>query len=261
MAAKPTREARDIPQFESLEPRLLLSGTTYLVNSLADVVAVDGVVTLREAAEAANTNLAVNEAAAGSATETDVITFDEAALQAEAGPGNPLTITLGGTRLTVYDDLEIQGLGEDVLTIDANGLSRVLYVSGGATEVELIGLTITGGTVTTTFSGGGGIYNDRAVLTLRKALISGNSAYDEGGGIHNYLGTVTFTDSTVSDNWVEGDYSAGGGIYNRGTLTLTRSTVSDNSGRGDYSQGGGIYSRGALTLTNSIVSGNWAKGT
>ena len=65
---------------EALEPRLLLDGTSYLVNSLADVVATDGVVTLREAIEAANTNAAVHDAPAGSADEIDLITFDQAAL-------------------------------------------------------------------------------------------------------------------------------------------------------------------------------------
>ena len=64
------------PSAEALEPRLLLSGMTFLVNSLADAVAADGVVTLREAIQAANTNLAVNEAPAGSAAEADIITFD-----------------------------------------------------------------------------------------------------------------------------------------------------------------------------------------
>ncbi len=47
------------PVFEGLEPRLLLSGTSYLVNSLGDVVADDGVVALREEIEAADTNLTV----------------------------------------------------------------------------------------------------------------------------------------------------------------------------------------------------------
>ena len=52
MAARQSRESRAVPQFESLEPRLLLSGTIYIVDSLADAVGPDGVVTLREAIEA-----------------------------------------------------------------------------------------------------------------------------------------------------------------------------------------------------------------
>ena len=48
---------------------------------------------MREAIEAAN-----------AFTGEDVITFDQTALQAEAGAGNPLTIRLGGTQLDITDD-------------------------------------------------------------------------------------------------------------------------------------------------------------
>ena len=120
---------------EALEARLLLDGTSYLVNSLADVVASDGVVTLREAMEAANRNAAVTaDVLAGSAVAADRITFDQAALQAKAGPGNPLTIMLGGASLVITDDLAIEGLGPDVLRIDAGGRSRVFRVSGAETS-------------------------------------------------------------------------------------------------------------------------------
>ena len=144
------------PSAEALEPRLLLSGTSYLVNSLADAVATDGVVTLREAIQAANTNLARNEAPAGSAAEADIITFDQAALSTEAGVavGEPVTITLSGSQLEITDSVAIQGLGADVLAVDADGQSRVLYVSGADTEVDLTDLTITGGGATATQAAG-----------------------------------------------------------------------------------------------------------
>jgi len=243
------------PMLESLEPRLLLTGTTYVVDALPDVVASDGVVTLREAIEAADTNSAVtSDVLAGSATEVDIITFDQAALQAEAGPGNPLTITLNGSQLEITDDLDIQGLGEDVLSIDADGQSRVLYVSDGETEVELTGLTITGGSST---YDGGGIYNDEGTLTLTNSTVSGNSATGErnGGGIYSWYGTVTLTNSTVSGNSARD----GGGIYSwYGTLTLANSTVSGNSAPGN-DNGGGIYIwYGTVRLINSTVSDNSA---
>ena len=47
-------------------------------------------------------------------------------------------------------------------------------------------------------------------------------------------------------------------IYNEGTLTLTNSTVSDNIAL--FDGGGGIDNLGTLTLTNSTVSGNSASG-
>jgi len=111
---------------EELEPRILL--TSYLVDSLADVVASDGFITLREALQAANTNTAINEAPAGSATETDDIDFD-----GDLFSSGQRTITLGGTQLEITDDLALTGPGADLLTIDANDTSRVLYVGSGVT--------------------------------------------------------------------------------------------------------------------------------
>jgi len=240
---------------ETLEPRLMLSGTAYLVDSLGDVpgadpATTDGVITLREAIEAANTNAAFGDAAAGSDTETDIITFDQAALSAEAGVavGEPVKIALGGAQLDITDDLEIQGLGADVLTVDASGGSRVFYISGAATEVELSGVTITGGAM---IGHGGGIYNDYGILTLANSVISGNSTDSQGGGVYNLYGTVMLTNSVVSGNLA----GSGGGIRNvDGPMTLTNVTVS-----GNYAQyeGGGINCYfGSLLLQNTIVAMN-----
>ena len=75
------------------------AATTYVVDSLADTVAADGALTLREALTAANTNAASGDAAAGEA-DGDVITFDGTAIVATMGAR---TITLGGTELSITD--------------------------------------------------------------------------------------------------------------------------------------------------------------
>ena len=276
----PARAAR----VEALEPRLLLTGTTYVVDSLLDVVADDGAVTLREAIEAANTNTAVTtDVLAGSAIEADHITFDQAALSAEAGVavGQAVTIILGGSQLEITGDLAIQGLGADVLTLNAGGRSRVLHLSGEGTEVELTGLTLTGGYER---GPGGGIYNEQATLALTNSTVSGNSAYENGGGICNDQGTLTLTNCTVSENrakrysgWgfalaygevpvvhagsisiqLPGDPAANGGaIYSSGELTVMNSTLSGNSA----GSGGGVYSDsdGTLMVVSSTLSGNSA---
>lgn len=262
---------------EQLEPRILLSGVSYVVNTLVDVVAADGVVSLREAIDAANTNTAVNEAAAGSDAETDIITFDMAALQAEVGEGNPLRIILGGTQLSISDDLEIQGLGADTLTIDANGGSRVFYIDANA-AVGIFGLKITGGYITDVYDGGGGGICSAGILTITDSQISGNSAGESGGGgIYNYSGMVTVSNSMISDNTAGG----GGGIFKEfGTLTVTDSIIENNSGGSDgggicglggtiyisnstinnnsSGMGGGIYYDGTLTVDNSTINDNVA---
>ena len=194
--------------------------TAYVVDSLDDTVATDGLVTLREALEAANTNAQVGDAAPGSPDTADAISFD-AALLADGSA----TITLAAGQLRITDDVDIQGPGPDVLAINADGQSRVFSIGGIDVEAAISGLTITGGSV---IRDGGGIYNS-GTLTVTNSTISGNSSPSEGGGIYS-RGTVTVTNSTISDNWAE---CGGGGIHSDegGTLTVTNSTISGNSTR------------------------------
>ena len=268
----PANEATNLG-FRVAQRSTVPSGTSYVVNSLldADTTPADGVVTLREAIEAANTNAIVGDAPAGSATDVDIITFHTSLTGG--------TITLSGTQIDITDDLTIQGPGADQLAINGDNKSRVLSVSGADTECSLSGLMITGGhaidlgggisngstlTLTNTmvsanlaysvgeYSTGGGICN-HGTLTLTNSMVSDNSSEHVGGGIHNSGGAVTLTNTTISGNSAGND---GGGIYNyNGDLTLTNTTVSGNSAF----FGGGIYNyNGDLALTNTTVSGNSA---
>ena len=159
------------------------------------------------------------------------------------------TITLQGTSLRIDKSMVIDASALSSLTLDAARHSRVLSIAAAADEeVELAGLTITGGSA----AYGGGIYN-AGTLTVTGCTISGNSAetYD-GGGISN-AGTLTVTGSTLSDNWAKWD---GGGIFNTGALTVTGSAFSGNTA---MYNGGGIYGYyGTLTVTGSTLFGNSA---
>jgi CSLREA domain-containing protein len=226
-----------------------LKGTAYVVDSLADVVDSDGVVTLREAIEAANTNSAVtDDVLAGSLLAADRITFDQAALEEEAGSGNRLVIALDGSELEINGDLDIQGLGDEVLTIDAEGADRVIYVRGDDTVASLSGLSITGAVRDS------GIQNFQSLLTVTDCSVWGNTDTGSGGGIGNSGGTLTVIDSTVSGNVAE---FKGGGIYNQyGSLVVINSVVSGNTAH----TGGGIQNgwEGTCTIVNSTVAGNYA---
>jgi len=206
------------PALESLEPRLLLSGTTFIVNTLTDLSDPnDNLLTLREAIEAANTNLSNGNIPAGSATEVDNIAFNQSALELEAN-GVPLTITLNGTQLTITDSLNIQGLGANLLTIDANQLSRVLSITGFDTQTQIAALTLTGG--------------------LFDA--EGEDEVDGGAGVYIFNSTVNFTNTIISNNINTHSFDDGGGIYsNAGNLTLTNSIVTGNHATGSSSYGGG----------------------
>jgi hypothetical protein len=96
-----------------------------------------------------------------------------------------------------------------------------------------------------------------------QTVLSGGGA----GGIVNAFGTVTITNSTVSNNSrtvtvLSCEDCGGGGIRNLGTMSIINSTVSGNILTINASTctkcgGGGINNGfGDLTLTNSTVSGN-----
>ncbi len=205
------------------------------VTSAADNLTVNGQVTLREAIQAANTNLRVDGSTAGSGADT---------IQFAAGLAGA-TITLNGTELQITSPMTINGLGAAQLIISGGNTSRIFEVFAGV-NVTIAGLTLENGSGGG--GGGGGIANS-GTLTISNSTISGNSA-DAGGGIYN-LGTLTINNSTISGNTTIG----GGGIYNLGTLTISGSTISGNTASGF---GGGIFNRGTLTINNSTFSDNMA---
>ena len=246
-------------RLEPLEDRRML--TIFAVGSLADVVADDGVVTLREAIEAANTNVAVFDAAAGSATEVDQITFD-----ADLYSSGPATITLGGSSLQITDDLDIIGPGSGNLTINANEQSSIFQVIGSGDEVTLSGMTLTNGS---SDQGGGAIWNE-GILSVSEMTFSGNQAIYRASSASSTL-SATLTDNPIAASQSDtGEMTAqedplllscqtegyiGGAVWNGGTMTVTDSIFSDNNAS---SLGGAIFSMGTLTITDSVLSNNSA---
>jgi hypothetical protein len=125
-------------------------------------------------------------------------------------------------------------------------------------------LTLTECAVTNNFSGsggGGGVYNSGTLTVLRSTLAL-NATNGNGGALYNVSfnlqTTMTVIDSVIENNVA----SQGGGISNYlGFLTVTNSTISNNS---SDVQGGGIVNWGSpgfpsvLTVTNSTISGNRA---
>ncbi|MGK7898446.1 MAG: carbohydrate-binding protein [Xenococcus sp. (in: cyanobacteria)] len=162
------------------------------------------------------------------------------------------TITLTSGELQITDDLTINGLGADFLTISGNNADRVFLVDDGTSnEIAVIidGLTIAEGE---TGGNGGGIFNLENLM-VSNSSIRNNSANFDGGGIGNN-GTLTVRDSIVSDNSAGED--AGGLVnFGNGTLMLTNIIVSGNTA---INVGGGIGNNGELIVSNSNVSNNRA---
>jgi CSLREA domain-containing protein len=245
---------------ELLEDRLAPS-VALVVNSLADNTDLDGVVTLREAILAANTNTTVGDAVHDGSGGIDTITFDPAVF------ATPQTITLTLGELPITDSVMITGPAA-ALTISGNNLSRIFNVDDGnntsTIDVQIAGLTLTEGLS----SGSGGAITNAENLTLTGCALANNGASGgTGGGLYN-AGTamLTFcTFSTNSNNAISNDGVAtltnstlsgnfGSGVYNTGTATLSQCTVTDNS----TGNGGGVYNGGRVTLSDCTLSGNSA---
>ncbi|MFL5798410.1 MAG: choice-of-anchor Q domain-containing protein [Actinomycetota bacterium] len=202
-----------------------------------------------------------------------------------AAPGSTLLISgLCDENFTIDKNLTLKG--NPTATLDGNFAGSVLTITQGA--VHLVDLTITDGF--TIPSGGslseghgGGIYNTSGgALTLTRVSVTGNMAVGGhaqgsvggGGGIYSRPGSVTLTDSSVTDNLAyasEADSTltsaAGGGIaVGGGALKLVRSVILSNRAVVRFTQGtggangGGIAHAGdsTLTLIDSRVEGNRA---
>jgi CSLREA domain-containing protein len=238
---------------EPLEDRSLLA--TVMVTSLADDLAADGGVTLREAIQAANSNLSVDGSVAGqSAPVIDTIVF-------QAGLTGPINLALGQFQIT--ETLTIQGLGASQTTVNGQNASRLFDVTNTASAVTFDGLTLTGGKTTAIEESGGAVRSaSTGELIVRNCTIFGNSTMgsgSRGGGIFAADPAVTITNSTVSGNFTSGLNAGGGGIFAH-AVALTNSTVSGNSTMGSLSSGGGVASEFGVRITNSTISGNSTEG-
>ncbi len=167
-----------------------------------------------------------------------------------------ITLTLG--EINILADLTINGTGAGLLTISGNNLSRVFIVPAGVI-VSFNDLTIADGNTSDLL--GGGAVNSRGTVTISNSIITNNIAIEAGGGIFS-RGTLTVNNSTIRNNTASdmGLGSSGGGIFTRGTATITNSTISNNQATdiGGGSEAGGIFSRDMITVHNSTISGNSA---
>lgn len=209
-----------------------------------------GSCTLRDAIASANTDAAV--AGCGAGNMDDTITFDASVL--------PGIITLDGTQLDISTPIAIEGPGANQLTIDADGMSRLMVVTDGddmtKLAVSVSGLTLTGGQ--TDMNGTGGAIANDEHLTVDRSVVTGNTAF-QGGGISNIRGTLVVTNSTIADNQATGPgvsvYYGGGMFSYFGVTTVTDSTLSGNTAK---FRGGAMAVSGLTTIENSTISGNSA---
>ena len=228
--------------------------TTYFVNTLDDGpvdLQPDGIVTLREALDAANRNEQRGDAAPG--TDVDVIRF-EPSLFDSVTPGSPAEIDVFA-QFDVEGRTFIFGPGSDKLRLDAGGELHRIYATDFDSSVLISGMEVTGG-------GFGGIVN-RGDLTLVDMIVRDNTTIiNPGGGITNFGTSLTIDHSVISENTATGN---GGGVAtDGGVLRITNSTIFGNNAGGD---GGGLFINDSSTvldrpdveLVNVTISTNVAE--
>ncbi len=210
--------------------------------------------------EADGGGLSLREAIAW-ARSRDTVTFD---LDGGVSGRQGGTIVLGGTQLTVSNDIVVDGdLDDDHVpdvTISGNNASRVFFVNS---SVALEGLRLINGST----GGGGaavGVGGTGVAIAIRDCVLDNNHETGNGGGaIYASNTAVTVINTTVSNN---SSIGYGGGLRvvgANGSLDLINSTIVGNSTNGSGAHGGGIQFGGSsnMRVVNSTISGNAIRGT
>ncbi|MCL2306193.1 MAG: hypothetical protein FWC43_12690, partial [Planctomycetaceae bacterium] len=234
------------------------SGQTYIVTSLEDKISTGTEpLTFRTAFEAANRNIPVGNAPAGSFTQTDVIRFAD---------GLTGTIYLNGKALTVYGGLEISGwttsLSSNVSSLGAmNYLSiDAGYQSSVVKAVGNINLNISEITLEHGYSpvNGGGVAAYSSRVTLNKVAIrnSLSTGLEGGGGLYSRNATFDATDIVVSG--CSATASGGGMLLNTTNAIIVGASVYQNNAGED---GGGLFMtspNGTSVISNATFAQNRA---
>jgi fibronectin-binding autotransporter adhesin len=154
-------------------------------------------------------------------------------------------------------------------TLNAQGMGRVLYITGDITPT-IEGLLIAGGDASDQSGGplghdaGGGMYVYTATITVSECTIVSNTASTIsagfGGGLYLENSDATLNGNTMSGNTASTVGSGfGGGLYLRNSpAMLSANTVAENTasaGGGAY--GGGLYlDRSNATLLDNVIRSN-----
>lgn len=217
------------PKYDSLEPRNLLA--TFVVSTTADVVdADDGLLSLREAVTAANSNEAFSDAPAGDVDGDWII------LPGRHGELTNYVLTQG--ELAVTDDLVVRGsgIGNGGSTVRGGGATSIFNVATSE-RVRFQALHLVGGSAERP----GGILSIGALgdVVVRDSMLNSGNAI--AGGAINVVDSRLFVRSTQFSNHIAEN---GGAIHATGSdVRIVSSEFLGNRSNGD---GGAIYATGGM---------------
>ncbi|MEP7042581.1 MAG: choice-of-anchor Q domain-containing protein [Dokdonella sp.] len=196
------------------------------------------------------------------ATAVDGDTVDLGALACST-----ITLALGAIR-TDIDNLQIQGPGRQLLSIDGAHADRVL-VLGGAGTLAVADVSLVNGLLTGDYNGG--CMRSYGNILLTRTQVSGCEidavGYAAGGGVAARA-DLTVIDSTISGNTISVSsnyygYLYGGGVNAVGDIVISGSTISGNTQvflgtptPYTLAYGGGVSARSTLSVTQSTIDGN-----
>jgi len=152
----------------------------------------------------------------------------------------------------------------NLTTLDAQGLGRVLYITGDINPT-MEGLRITGGDAAGLGGdpwgndAGGGVYVYEATANISNCVVYSNTASTassgSGGGLFLRGSDATLSGNTVVSNTAStASYANGGGLFLWGSdATLSSNTVQGNAAStAGWGYGGGLY----LLNSDATLSGN-----
>jgi CSLREA domain-containing protein len=207
----------------------------------------DGDCSLREAVQAANTNVAVDTCTAGEATPDTInllsaTYFLEGAAGEDANADGDLDVNTGGTPAT-GGPLTINGQGNSF--IDSNDADRLIHLTGGGDTLTLQNLVLQDGTAPAG-NGGGVLTAAGTTLILNNAPVNQNVALNGSGGGVYAAGSLTVSIGQVTFNQATG---TGGGLHAAGPVVIDSTRVINNTAGGNG--GGALVSGNPVTVTGS----------
>lgn len=247
-----------------LGPAAIAQGAEIQVTTSADLLAADGLCSLREAVFAARDNAPFQGCSPGAAAGTDTILLD-AQTYVLSLPGAGETGNMTGDLDTGIQAVRIAGRGAGATAIDPNGLDRAFDLVEGA-SLTLEDLTVRNGLGPAGDPGeeGGAIRSRGGALTALRVSFVANSAGagssgsmgggavgggGAGGAIASRPGSVGAPSLTVTDSSFIGNRAGDGGLF---------SGPGTGNG-GDGGRGGAIEVQGGTTtISRTTFSGNLA---
>jgi hypothetical protein len=160
----------------------------------------------------------------------------------------------------------------DAVTIDANTATGDAADDGGAGIFNNGGtLNVTNGTIVSnniasgTSASGGGLLSTAGDVTVTDSSFDSNSANRAGGAIELIEGTLTFTNSVMSNNDVDGvagtaNPGNGGGFHVTGTSGMVTISTSTITGNAAANEGGGLWNQNGtiMDVMMSTIDNNTA---